>query len=432
VNLPNGREREAEKVVIAALVTSGVSRQTVDEHLDELEGLVSAAGGEVVSRMTQERRTPDPATYIGKGKAAELGERAAELGAARIIIDDELSPAQARNLEKITAVPVVDRSALILDIFASRARSREARTQVELAQLNYYLPRLTRQWTHLSRQGGAGGPGARGGEGETQLELDRRMVRTRISRLKEDLEKIEKNRETQRRSRSTAFTIALVGYTNAGKSTLFNLLTSGNVEAVDKLFATLDAKTQQSFHELPRETVFIDTVGFIRKLPHHLVASFRSTMEEAVSADLVLHVINLAHPQVEEQREVGREVLKDLGIDPKQVIEVCNKSDALAGETDLIPYEGDSVAMSALSGEGLEELLAIIRKRQLDDGETVRLLVPLSEGKLIAQLNEFSEVIASNPNGEGIYFTVWVRREYLHRIEPFIVDDERPVRAANR
>src|SRR5947209_3034362 len=305
-----------EKVIAVGVVLPDQSRHIAEEHLDELQKLIETAGGVVAARIVAKREAPDPATWIGSGKAEELKRLAAKQSASVVVFDDDLSPAQARNLERITEVKVIDRSALILDIFAGRARSREARTQVELAQLEYMLPRLTRAWTHLERQ--AGGIGTRG-VGETQLELDRRIIRNRIARLKEELTKIERTRETQRKSRNAAFTVALVGYTNAGKSTLFNRLTSGSAEAADKLFATLDAKSAKAAFDMPRETVIIDTVGFIRKLPHHLVASFRSTMEEAVAADLVLHVIDSSHPQFEDQRAVGEDVLRDLGVKTDRV-----------------------------------------------------------------------------------------------------------------
>ena len=313
-----------EKTITVGVVLPDQSRHVAEEHLDELEKLVESAGGLVVASILAKRVKPDPATWIGSGKAEELKRIAAKQHATLIVFDDDLSPAQTRNLERITEAKVVDRSALILDIFARRARSREARTQVELAQLEYMLPRLTRQWSHLERQ--AGGIGTRG-VGETQLEIDRRIVRNRIGQLKSELEKIERTRETQRKSRAAVFTVALVGYTNAGKSTLFNRLTGGSALAEDRLFATLDAKSQRAAFPTPRPTVIIDTVGFVRKLPHHLVASFRSTMEEAVAADLVLHMIDGSHPQCDEQRVVGEEVLRSLGITSEKVIDVYNKVD---------------------------------------------------------------------------------------------------------
>src|SRR5216683_3001511 len=318
----------SEKVIAVGVVLPDQTRRVAEEHLDELEKLIQTAGGVVVAKVLAKREAPDAATWIGSGKAEEIGKLAGKQRASLVVFDDDLSPAQTRNLEKIIGGKVIDRSALILDIFAGRARSREARTQVELAQLEYMLPRLAKAWSHLERQ--AGGIGTRG-VGETQLELDRRIVRTRIARLKDELEKIEQHRVTQRKARKSTFTVALVGYTNAGKSTLFNRLTSGHAEAVDKLFATLDAKSARISCEMPRVTVIIDTVGFIRKLPHDLVASFRSTMEEAVAADLVLHVIDQSHEQFEEQRTIGDEVLRDLGVDRERVIEVYNKSDRVEG-----------------------------------------------------------------------------------------------------
>lgn len=405
-----------ENTITVGLILPEVTRTAVDEHLEELGKLVESAGGIVVATLVGKRPAPDPATYIGSGKAEELRRVAERHEIALIVFDDDLSPAQVRNLEKITGVKVIDRSALILDIFAGRARSREARTQVELAQLEYMLPRLTRQWSHLERQ--AGGIGTRG-VGETQLELDRRIVRTRISRLKDELAKIEKHRQTQRKARKAAFTVALVGYTNAGKSTLFNRLTSGNVAAVDKLFATLDAKSSRTAFEMPRETVVIDTVGFIRKLPHHLVASFRSTMEEAVAADLVLHVIDQSHPQFEEQRTIGDKVLADLGVDPARVLEVYNKSDRL--EEAFESRRRSTVSVSALTGRGIENLIDAIRERELAEGEMMQIELPHGESRLAARLHELAEVVEQKLSGEVTRFSAWVPREHVYLFEPYAV-----------
>ena len=403
-----------EKVLAVGLILPAFTRSTAEEHLAELEKLIESAGGQVVDRMVAKRPAPDPATYIGSGKALELKALATQLGATLIVFDDDLSPAQVRNLEKVLELRTIDRSALILDIFASRARSRESRTQVELAQLEYMLPRLTRAWTHLERQGG--GIGARG-VGETQLELDRRITRNRISRLKEELKKIERIRETQRKGRNTAFTVALVGYTNAGKSTLFNQLTRGGAGAADLLFATLDAKSQKACFEMPRETVVIDTVGFIRKLPHHLVASFRSTMEEAVSADLVLHVVDVSHPQYEDQKEVGEEVLRDLGVDPSRVIEVYNKSDRTE---DLEFRRRDVVLVSALTGAGLERLIDRIRDRELENGEVIQLEIPHNDSRMVARLHEVAQVHEQRTTDDATFVTAWVPRDAMHQFEPYL------------
>jgi GTP-binding protein HflX len=422
-------ERPArERAITVGLILPENPASAVEEHLDELEKLSEAAGGEVVGRIIQDRRAPDPATFIGKGKVGELAELVKSRKAQIVIFDDDLSPAQARNLEKAVGIKVVDRSGLILDIFARRARSREARTQVELAQLKYLLPRLTRQWTHLERQ--AGGIGTRG-VGETQLELDRRIIRERISRLQEELTKIEKTRETQRRGRDRAYTVALVGYTNAGKSTLFNRLTQGETFVMDQLFATLDSKLQKAHAPMPRDTVYIDTVGFIRKLPHHLVASFRSTMEEASSADLVLHVINLAHKHVEEQRDVGQQVLTTLGVSEAKILEVYNKVDAVPQPSFLERSGREAVTVSALTAQGIGNLIERIRQRELAEGEVVQLEIPASEGKLAAWAYEIG-IVQERVERDGVVeMTAWIPHEQRHQFEPYrVATPERPAETA--
>ena len=428
-----------EKAIAVGLILPTVSRNVVDEHLDEVEKLIETAGGKVAERVLAKRVSPDSATWIGKGKAEHVKALVERHKAVLVVFDDDLSPAQTRNLERIIPAKVIDRSGLILDIFARRARSREARTQVELAQLEYMLPRLTRQWTHLSRQ--AGGIGTRG-VGETQLEIDRRIVRNRIRRLKDELGRIEKSRETQRKSRAATFTAALVGYTNAGKSTLFNQLTGGAAVAVDKLFATLDAKSQRAAFPMPRPTVIIDTVGFIRKLPHHLVASFRSTMEEAVSADLVLHVIDISHPQYEEQRAIGEEVLRDLGVLNDRVIDVYNKVD----RTEALPSPGASrhplpamrgegsrvgrgegrksmIKISALNGRGIDGLVETIRDRELRGGEMMELEIPHAQSRLLARLHEVAEIHGQRTTDNGQRISAWVPQSSIHEFENFSATD---------
>ena len=406
-----------ERVLAVALLLPDLSKSVAEEHLEELAKLIETAGGEVVEQVLAKRQAPDPATFVGSGKAEELKRLVDEHRADLVVFDDDLSPAQARNLEKIIEkAKVIDRSGLILDIFAGRARTREARTQVELAQLEYMLPRLTRAWTHLERQ--AGGIGTRG-VGETQLELDRRIIRTRIAKLKEDLQKIEQHRETQRKARGAAFTVALVGYTNAGKSTLFNRLTQGGAEAVDKLFATLDAKSHKAVFEAPRETVIIDTVGFIRKLPHNLVASFRSTMEEAVAADLVLHVVDASHPQHSDQRAIGEQVLTDLGVDLKRVVEVYNKADQI--HDDLFHAPSRAVVVSALTGEGIDALMDKIREREREGGELLHLEIPHAEARLAAKLHEVAEVQEQSADDEVTRFTAWVPHDAVYLFKDFAV-----------
>ncbi|MGE5234018.1 MAG: GTPase HflX [Acidobacteriota bacterium] len=362
----------SRKVFLVGVVFPTQPRHVVEEHLDELAELVRTLGAEVAGRAVQQRPAPDPATYIGRGKAESIGAEARATGAETVVFDDDLSGGQEKNLEQIFKLAVADRSALILDIFDRRARSREARTQVELARLNYLLPRLAKRWSHLERQ--VGGIGVRGGAGETQLEADRRMLKLRIQRLERDLEKITRTRAVQRRGRSTAVTVALAGYTNAGKSTLFNALTSADALAEDRLFATLDAKLRRGKLAAGRSVVFADTVGFIRKLPHHLVASFKSTLEEVTRADLILHVVDRSHPQWEEQRAVAEEVLRELGVEPERTLLVYNKSDLVEREL----CSGEGIWISARTGEGLERLRAAIGERLEDLGRLPRLAAAAS------------------------------------------------------
>ena len=365
-------QAKTRRALLVGLIRPGQPGYVVEEHLDELEDLAASNELEAIGRLIQKRRSPDAATFIGRGKTDELALAADDLRAELVIFDDDLSPSQVKNLEDKIKATVIDRSALILDIFVQRARTREARTQVELAQLEYLLPRLTRRWTHLSRQ--VGGIGVRGGEGETQLEADRRMLRHRIKHLKKELAKIDKTRELQRRNRRQARTVALAGYTNAGKSTLFNRLTRAGVHVEDRLFATLDSRLRRGALDGQKTAVFSDTVGFIRKLPHHLVASFRSTLGDIVEGDLVLHVIDRANPRWEEQADVGDEVLADLGVEPGKVLRVFNKIDLL-GERPLpnagVDENGD-LWLSAETGDGIARLKAELLRRLEGGSEVLR------------------------------------------------------------
>jgi len=344
------------RAFLVSLALPELPEAAVEDHLDELAALTESAGPEVVGRAVQRRQRPTATTFIGRGKATELAAEAAADDADLIIFDQDLSPSQVNNLEGIFKAQVLDRSGLILEIFHQRARSREAQTQVELAQLEYLLPRLTGRWEHLSRQ--AGGIGVRGGEGETQLESDRRILRDRIRRLKKDLKKIERTRRVQRRGRQSIPTVALAGYTNAGKSTLFNSLTRSDAYVENRLFATLDSRLRRGAVDHNKIVVFADTVGFIRKLPHHLVASFRSTLEEVADADLVLHVVDRSHPQWREQQRVGEQVLKDLGVEPGRILTVFNKLDRVP------TAQGNGhLVVSALTGEGVDRLRSSVAER---------------------------------------------------------------------
>jgi GTP-binding protein HflX len=349
---------KAERAVLVG--HAGRDGRDLPRSLEELRRLADTAGARVLGELVQRRGGVHPPTFLGKGKLADLKSLVGQLEADLVLFNDDLSPSQVRNLEKELEAKVVDRSELILDIFARRARSRESRLQVELAQLQYMLPRLTGMWKHLERQ--AGGIGTRG-PGETQLETDRRLVREKIARLKRELESVERERETQRRRRRDHFRAALVGYTNAGKSTLFNALTRSEVFVEDRLFATLDATTRQMVSPQRHLALLTDTVGFIRKLPHHLVASFHSTLVEAVEADLLLHVVDAADPDILRQMEAVDAVLEDLLEEPRPTLLVFNKLDLVADEDAVAGLEArypDALLVSAKTGAGLAALRAHI------------------------------------------------------------------------
>jgi GTP-binding protein HflX len=385
-----------------------------DEHLEELARLIDTAGGTVAGTLRQRLSRPHPRFYIGEGKAQELKELVEERSADLVIFDEELSPAQGKNLEELLGVRVLDRSELILDIFATRARSHEARMQVELAQLEYLLPRLRRMWSHLSRI--RGGIGLRG-PGETQLETDRRLIGARISDLKVKLKEVAKARAVQRRSREGSFRAALVGYTNAGKSSLLRTLSGAELFVEDRLFATLDSATRSVDLGSGHSALVTDTVGFIRKLPHHLVASFRSTLEEAREADVLLHVIDGSHTDWEEQRQVVREVLEDLGLRDAERIMVFNKVDRLTHAEEealrervraLEPHP--AVFTSAIQPGTLtdlkETLLARIRVRLAH----VVVRLSSSDGEGLAALYRQGEVLDRVDEGEVVDVTVRLPR----------------------
>lgn len=374
IKTSSGTERE--RAVLATVVRAGTAMWVAEDHIDELGALADTAGADVVTTIYQRRMKPDPATFIGAGKVSEIRSQVVEQKANLVIFDDDLTPVQVRNLEKKLKVKVLDRSGLILDIFANRARTREAKVQVELAQMEYYYPRLTRMWSHL--RGQQGGIGFRG-PGETQLEVDRRAVKRRITSLKKDLEKIAKQRATRRSGRKEVPTAALVGYTNVGKSTLLNALAETKDAFVeDRLFATLDSKVRRIEPTQGKPILLIDTVGFIRKLPHHLVASFRSTLEEAQHASLLVHVADLSHPQVEEQVKQTRQVMKELDLGDKPVLLVFNKLDRVekggAVEKMRERHPG-ALFISAEAGIRLWELTDQIEKMLYVGSETVTLAI---------------------------------------------------------
>jgi len=353
-------KKELEKIFLVGLAKDSRLKEEVSESLDELAALAVSANAQVVDRYIQVRRKPDPAFFIGKGLVDILKEKVAELKANCLLFDVPLSPVQQRNLEKAFDIKVIDRPILILDIFASRARTSAARLQVELAQLEYTLPRLTGAWVHFSRQ--YGGIGAKG-PGETQLEIDRRQIRTKIASLKKRLIKLDKQRTTQRKRRQSLFKIAMVGYTNAGKSTLFNLLTKAQVRTADMLFTTLDSTTRVMSTGYPNQIVFSDTVGFIKKLPHQLVESFKSTLEEVALADLLLHVVDCSAPNVDELIAQTQQVLHEIGAGKIPFLLVFNKVD-LNPDFLISNYNNNHhYQISALQSTGISALKAEIIAR---------------------------------------------------------------------
>lgn len=393
---------KAEEGVVVGLSGRAVPRELLEEYLDELVLLADTAGVTVVHKFSQDRDRIHPATYIGSGKAAEIGEVVAREKIGLVIFDDDLSPVQVRNLEKQLKCKILDRSGLILDIFAKRARTKEAMTQVELAQLEYLLPRLTRQWTHLSKQ--YGGVGTKG-PGETQIETDRRAIRTRISHLKEKLGAIRRERDVQRRGRGSLTCAAMVGYTNAGKSTLFRALTGADVLVENRLFATLDTTVRKIEPGQGKAVLLSDTVGFIRKLPAHLVASFRSTLAEVVEADILLHVIDSAHPHAADHIATVRETLADLGAADKPVLHVFNKIDLLQDRSvvpELAERFAPAVFVSATRSINMPALTAKLLEF-IDAGAVERTLrFHQGEHALISRLHEIGEILETRYRGNQI------------------------------
>lgn len=378
------------------------------EHLDELGQLVDTAGAEVVGRLSQQVAAPSSATLIGEGKVEELREAVDRLGATLVIFDEELTPAQGANLERELKIRVMDRAEVILDIFSTRARTAEAKLQVELAQLEYLLPRLARMWTHLSRI--RGGIGLRG-PGETQLETDRRMIRQKIQHHKEKLRGVARHREVVRAGRQPMLSVGLVGYTNAGKSSILRGLTGErDIVVEDRLFATLDTLTREIDLGDGLRTRVTDTVGFIRKLPHHLVASFRATLEEARDADLLLHVVDASHPEWEDQVRVVDEVLGELALGDKPVLMVFNKSDRLADPEAfrgrVRELHGPAVVVNTVAPNGLDELWEALRARARALVPVVRVVIPATDGKRIAEVYRAGEVVGREDTPEGVALTV--------------------------
>lgn len=394
---------EKEKVLLVGIYGLSSEKFQAQEHLEELALLTCTAGGIPVAKILQQRNRPDVNSYVGKGKLNEINGQINALGVKTIIFDDDLSPTQIRNIEKVTDGKVLDRSALILDIFASRAQTAAAKTQVELAQLQYLLPRLTRYWTHLSRQ--SGGIGTKG-PGETQIETDRRIISKRIGVLKSKLEKLDKQRTTQRKSRDQMTRVSLVGYTNAGKSTLMNALTNSCVFAENQLFATLDSTVRR--HQLKSQEILLsDTVGFIRKLPHHLVQSFKSTLDEVREADLLIHLIDGSSKMVHEYIEVVEQTLKELKSNKKQTLLVFNKVDRIDDEQhEMLRAEYPSALfISSVRGIGLSQLEEAIEQKIESKYRHVDLDIPIQAYRAVAFIHQRANVENEKYNGEYVHIS---------------------------
>ena len=407
-----------DKALIVGIILPQNNQSDIDTHLSELSLLAETAEVKVVGEVTQKLSRVNPAYYIGKGKASQIIEQAKVLEVTVIIFDEELSPAQIKNYHKLTKnIKVIDRSALILDIFKKHAKTREAKTQVELAFCEYLLPRLTRQWTHLERQ--MGGLGTRAGMGETQIEIDRRLIRNKISKLKLDLKKIETERITQGQKRKNEFRVALVGYTNAGKSTLFNSLTGNDVYVQDQLFATLDTTIRKLKLNKTHQVLISDTVGFIRKLPHNLVASFRSTLKELSEANLILIVLDANSELIHNHLETIKRVLSDLGAGDVPQSLVLNKIDQVSEELDLKRLKRkfpDAMFISALHHLRLDDVRDHIIKKVESDFEIFDINIPYHKGKTISQLQKQVEILESVYGDEEIFLKIKGRKDTVEKI----------------
>lgn len=414
------KQKQIERAILVAVRTPDILRSELDEHLSELELLADTAGASIVNRIIQDRIKPDSAYYIGKGKTEVIAILVDENKIDLVIFDDDLAPTQVRNLENLIKRKILDRSGLILDIFASHARTNEAKTQVELAQLEYTLPRLTRAWTHLSKQ--YGGIGTKG-PGETQIETDRRVIRTRIAKLKSKLKEIEQQQIVKRKKRKEFINVALVGYTNAGKSTLLNLLTDADVLTENKLFATLDSTTRQLELSKNKRILLSDTVGFIRKLPHHLVASFKSTLDVIREADLILHIVDISHPFYEDHIKTVDETLKELNCHLIKQIKVFNKIDAVDDEIKLnyiASKYNDYVLVSALRGFNIEKLKQMLFDFYEQNFIEHSIRLDIRDSQTVSYIHELAEVSSLVYNDDHISISFRTKPENFEIIKRMI------------
>ena len=407
-----------DKALLVGVILPNKYQRDIENDLSELSLLAKTAEVEVLGSITQSLSKVNPAFYIGRGKANQVVEQARILEANLIIFDEELSPAQIKNYHKLAKdIKVIDRSGLILDIFKKHAKTREAKTQVELALCQYLLPRLTRQWTHLERQ--MGGVGTRAGMGETQIEIDRRLIREKISKLKVDLKKIERERKTQSQNRKKEFSVALVGYTNAGKSTLFNALTGNDVYVKDQLFATLDTTVRKFRINRSHKVLISDTVGFIGKLPHNLVASFRSTLKEAIEANLILIVLDASSSTIDDHLNTIKKVLNDLGAEEMPKTIILNKIDQVQDESRIIQLKNDysdAILVSALHHLKLDDIKNHIIQKIESDFVIFDLNIPYSQGKKISQLKNQAEILDEVYGDQEILLKVKGKKEILDKI----------------
>ncbi|MGA8163815.1 MAG: GTPase HflX [Waddliaceae bacterium] len=426
----NTVQEKERRAVLVSVYKGTENREICEEHLEELGLLCETYGLEVLKKIPCSIRKYDASTYVTSGKLDEILAITRDLRADLVVFDDEIAPSQQRNLEKIFTIPVIDRTEVILGVFAHRAHTREAKLQVGLAQLQYQSPRLKRMWTHLSRQQATTGGGAYlKGKGEKQIEIDRRLLKKRIGRLQKEMEEVKAQREIQRslRDRSHIPVFAIVGYTNAGKSTLLNALTEANIFVEDKLFATLDTTTRKFTLSNNQEVLLIDTVGFIRKLPHLLVAAFRSTLEEAVEADVLLHLIDVSHPMAEEQAEAAFEVLKELDAKDKPIINILNKIDRCGDRSIInrlrIKYP-KTVQISALNRIGFEDLIQAMEEELSNQRKTVMLRIPQKEYAVVTEIIHIGQLLAQEYEGNDILLKVALPVAIAGKFRQYLENDE--------
>ena len=418
----NRNSKDRERALLIGVVHRTNTEEIIMEHLEELSLLADTAGAEVVGSITQNIKKINPVYYIGKGKAEQVVQQANELDIDLIIFDDDLSPTQVKKYQKLCGeIKVLDRSALILDIFKNHAVTKESKTQVELAHLQYLLPRLTRLWTHLERQ--MGGIGTRAGAGETQIEVDRRLIRTRISKLKKELVKIEKEREVQGKRRQSEFKVALVGYTNAGKSTLLKALSGADVYIANQLFATLDTTIRSVNIDSSHSFLLSDTIGFIRKLPHHLVASFHSTLNETTEADLLAIVLDASSPSVLEHYLIIRSVLVEIKAEKVPYVVIFNKLDKIDQDVHLEHLKNklpEGLFISAENCLGLDALLHKIKTAMEERYTTVELFIPYDQGKNISSVQEGVDVLSKTHNEKGMVFKIRGNRSRIEQLQKMV------------